>query len=333
MGVGGGASLRGCADAQKSKQLKKKLRSGAPLQQHAAAMVRLKWEQLTVDEDFEALEEPAARRRGRRQAASAASASSSAAAAAAQTPPPPPRPSARRVLHHLAAGALAGATAKTVEAPLDRVKIIFQVSASRFSFRAAARQMVAIARNEGVQGLWKGNGAAAAGDAAGASPRGGAQTAICTLGPGRAVCLSQPVTPPVALRRRRDDDARRAVRVHQLRGARDAVAGAPPRLRARRAETRLAVVAPPPPLRTTWARAAPARACAPRRVAQPRTRRGAARTAATTRRGAQMLCRRAGAPAQRLTRAPRVAPLFVRPASSPVPRNRFLCCARARASG
>jgi hypothetical protein len=67
--------------------------------------------------------------------------------------------SGRRVLFHLVAGALAGATAKTVEAPLDRVKIIFQVSKQRFSFPAAARQMVAIARAEGLTGLWKGNGA------------------------------------------------------------------------------------------------------------------------------------------------------------------------------
>jgi len=62
-------------------------------------------------------------------------------------------------LAHLVSGALAGATAKTVEAPLDRVKIIFQVSKQRFSLRAAGRQMLAIARSEGVAGLWKGNGA------------------------------------------------------------------------------------------------------------------------------------------------------------------------------
>ena len=73
---------------------------------------------------------------------------------------PEPRELGRgaRFATHLCAGALAGATAKTIEAPLDRVKIIFQVSKLPFSFRAAGQQMVAIVRNEGVQGLWKGNG-------------------------------------------------------------------------------------------------------------------------------------------------------------------------------
>ena len=66
---------------------------------------------------------------------------------------------AKRAGQHLLAGALAGATAKTVEAPLDRVKIIFQVNKERFSLRAAVRRMLEISRNEGVQGLWKGNGA------------------------------------------------------------------------------------------------------------------------------------------------------------------------------
>ena len=66
------------------------------------------------------------------------------------------------MVHHLIAGAVAGATAKTVEAPLDRVKIIFQVSKQRFSFAAAAKQMGIIAKTEGLSGLWKGNGACVA---------------------------------------------------------------------------------------------------------------------------------------------------------------------------
>ena len=74
--------------------------------------------------------------------------------AAAANPRVERRRSRLRFLTHLVSGALAGATAKTLEAPLDRVKIIFQVSKERFSLRAAAAQMGVIARSEGVQGLW-----------------------------------------------------------------------------------------------------------------------------------------------------------------------------------
>ena len=106
--------------------------------------MRVKWSTLTVDAEGD---EQFGRRRSRPMASVPAVAESA------------PTAGRKRVLFHLIAGAVAGATAKTVEAPLDRVKIIFQVSKSRFSFRAAARQMVAIASNEGIQGLWKGNGA------------------------------------------------------------------------------------------------------------------------------------------------------------------------------
>ena len=107
------------------------------------AAMRLKWSTLTVDAEED---EPLGRRRRPRPPVVPAVADAV------------PTAGRKRVLFHLIAGAVAGATAKTVEAPLDRVKIIFQVSKSRFSFRAAARQMVAIASAEGVQGLWKGNG-------------------------------------------------------------------------------------------------------------------------------------------------------------------------------
>jgi hypothetical protein len=130
-------------------------------------------------------------------------------------------------LAHLVSGALAGATAKTVEAPLDRVKIIFQVSKQRFSLRAAGRQMLAIARSEGVAGLWKGNGAR--------RPAG-----VRQLNPGWLAAL--PASLPT---RRRHDGARHPLRRHKLRGARSLLAGArPPRARASRASPLASHAAP-----------------------------------------------------------------------------------------
>ena len=64
-----------------------------------------------------------------------------------------------QVLRHMAAGAIAGTAAKTVIAPADRVKIIFQVSERPFSLRAAMRFGLDIVKTEGVAKLWKGNGA------------------------------------------------------------------------------------------------------------------------------------------------------------------------------
>lgn len=62
-------------------------------------------------------------------------------------------------LESLFAGGVAGAVAKTVIAPADRVKIIFQVDPKRtFSVREAFGVARDIARREGVSGLWRGNG-------------------------------------------------------------------------------------------------------------------------------------------------------------------------------
>lgn len=59
----------------------------------------------------------------------------------------------------LGAGAIAGAFAKTAIAPFDRVKILYQVSQTKqFTLRNAAGDIVYIARNDGVLGLWRGNG-------------------------------------------------------------------------------------------------------------------------------------------------------------------------------
>lgn len=59
------------------------------------------------------------------------------------------------------AGAFGGVVAKTVIAPFDRVKIIFQVSQEPFTFRAALFRFIEIVKTEGPLALFKGNGATA----------------------------------------------------------------------------------------------------------------------------------------------------------------------------
>lgn len=78
-------------------------------------------------------------------------------------PPAPPATVAQgmvRFLESFAAGGIAGAVSKTVIAPGDRVKIIFQVESARhFSLREAFRLGVETVKEFGVAGLWIGNGA------------------------------------------------------------------------------------------------------------------------------------------------------------------------------
>lgn len=63
-------------------------------------------------------------------------------------------------IESLACGGMAGATAKTVIAPMDRVKILFQTDAQRrFSLNAAWRTGSGILREEGLTALWRGHGA------------------------------------------------------------------------------------------------------------------------------------------------------------------------------
>ena len=58
-------------------------------------------------------------------------------------------------------GAIAGMTGRLATAPIDRVRILYQVSADRqFTFSRAGKTLLVIARNTGVAGLWRGNAAA-----------------------------------------------------------------------------------------------------------------------------------------------------------------------------
>jgi hypothetical protein len=70
--------------------------------------------------------------------------------------------SERRIGLSLVAGGVAGAIAKTTIAPMDRVKILFQVSQQKFSLRLAGQMVVSIARKDGVLALWRGNSATVA---------------------------------------------------------------------------------------------------------------------------------------------------------------------------
>jgi solute carrier family 25 protein 42 len=63
------------------------------------------------------------------------------------------------VAKSLAAGGLAGVVAKTVIAPLDRTKIIFQTTERKFSLSEALRELRRIAGDEGLLGLWRGHSA------------------------------------------------------------------------------------------------------------------------------------------------------------------------------
>ena len=54
-------------------------------------------------------------------------------------------------------GGVAGVLAKTVIAPLDRLKIIFQISAMPYTFKALVREARRTAAEEGLRALFRGN--------------------------------------------------------------------------------------------------------------------------------------------------------------------------------
>ncbi|KAL9186671.1 hypothetical protein ACHAXT_005909 [Thalassiosira profunda] len=60
-------------------------------------------------------------------------------------------------LRNLVAGGLAGMLAKSFVAPIDRIKILYQVTSARFRLRDVPRVAYSIVEKEGWAALWKGN--------------------------------------------------------------------------------------------------------------------------------------------------------------------------------
>jgi solute carrier family 25 protein 16 len=55
------------------------------------------------------------------------------------------------------AGGIAGTAAKTSVAPLERIKILFQIRSKHYPYTGVIPTTIKIVQREGVVGLWKGN--------------------------------------------------------------------------------------------------------------------------------------------------------------------------------
>ena len=60
-------------------------------------------------------------------------------------------------IRNLIAGGLAGMVAKSFVAPIDRIKILYQVTSAEFRLRDVPKVVYSIIENEGYAALWKGN--------------------------------------------------------------------------------------------------------------------------------------------------------------------------------
>jgi len=60
-------------------------------------------------------------------------------------------------IRNLLCGGIAGMIAKSVVAPMDRIKIMYQVTSAQFRLRDVPMVAYSIVQKEGWQALWKGN--------------------------------------------------------------------------------------------------------------------------------------------------------------------------------
>jgi len=62
-----------------------------------------------------------------------------------------------KYLKSLIAGGIAGMASKTLIAPIDRIKILFQTSTKKFTYQEGIREAISLYKTQGFQALWKGN--------------------------------------------------------------------------------------------------------------------------------------------------------------------------------